>query len=343
MGMRIWNLTLFVVSVLLLAGSIKALLDYWQYDEIAPDIAQMMLHEVSAEQVHQQVEESIAKDNPADARMYLRLAQTFGYPLDTAAYEPRLQELESPLNSARRSVSEFASGFVDGTAESGAGVAGAITSDFTVVGDVRDLWEQYQLYAKNEPVNELIVTLAGVGVGLTAATLASAGTVTPAKGGVSTTKLAARAGKLTPDFQRYLLKQGSDVFDYKGFMLAARAEKSLDGVGKAATKAYNPQAVKALTQTAEQVNNIRKASSTTDVVHMLKYVDSGEDLMRLEKLSLKYGAETKGVLKFLGKSAIGSMRVLRKTVELLISLIATFVSFLATLASLGNFRRIFTT
>ncbi len=41
-----------------------------------------------------------------------------------------------------------------------------MTSDFTVVGDARDLWEQYQLYAKGEPVNELIVTLAGVGVGL---------------------------------------------------------------------------------------------------------------------------------------------------------------------------------
>lgn len=32
-------------------------------------------------------------------------------------------------------------------------------------------WEQYQLYAQGKPVNELIVALAGVGVGLTAARL----------------------------------------------------------------------------------------------------------------------------------------------------------------------------
>lgn len=334
--MKFWNFSMLLVSVLLLAGSIRSLLDYWQYDELAPDVAQMLLHQVSAEDVSQQVRESIAKDNPDEARMYLRLAQTFGYAINPAAFEPELQRLESPLNVARRTVNDFAGGFIDGQAESGAGVAGAITSDFTVVGDVRDLWEQYQLYAKGEAVNELIVTLAGVGVGLTAATVVSSGTAAPAKGGVSTTKLAARTGRLTPDFQKLLLKQGAAVFDYKAFMLAARAEKSLDGVTKAAAKAYNPQAVASIQRTAEQVNNLRKASSTSDAIHLLKYVDNGDDLARLEKLSLKYGAETKGIMKFLGKSAIGTVRILRKSAELLISAVAGLISFLASLFSLGS-------
>lgn len=336
--MKIWNFTLLLISILLLAGSIKALLDYWQYDEVAADVAQMMLHQVSADEVRQQVQEAIANDNPADARMYLGLAQTFGYAVDAAAFVAELQGLESPLNTARRTVNDFAAGFVDGNADSSAGVAGALTSDFTVVGDVRDLWEQYQFYAKGEPVNELIVTLAGVGVGLTAATVASAGVATPAKGGVSTTKLAARAGRLTPKFQKFLLRQGSDVFDYKAFLLAARAEKNLDGIGKAAVRAYNPQATRAIRQTAEQVNNIRKTSSTADVVHLLQYVDDGQDLARLEKLSLKYGVETKGIMKFLGKSAIGTVRVLRKTGELLISAVATLVSFIAFLVSFSGIK-----
>jgi hypothetical protein len=195
--MKFWNFTLLLVSVLLLAGSIRSLLDYWQYDEVVPNVTQMMLHQVSADDVRQQVREAIANDNPGDARMYLRLARTFGYAVNPAEFEPELQRLESPLNVARRTVNDFAGGFMEGQAESGAGVAGAITSDFTVVGDVRDLWEQYQHYAKGEDVNELIVTLAGVGVGLTAATIVSSGTVAPAKGGVSTTKLAARTGRLT--------------------------------------------------------------------------------------------------------------------------------------------------
>jgi hypothetical protein len=334
--MKFWNFTLLLISVLLLAGSIRSLLDYWQYDEVVPNVAQMMLHQVSADDVRQQVREAIANDNPGDARMYLRLARTFGYAVNPAEFEPELQKLESPLNVARRTVNDFAGGFVGGQAESGAGVAGAITSDFTVVGDVRDLWEQYQHYAKGEAVNELIVTLAGVGVGLTAATVVSSGTAAPAKGGVSTTKLAARMERLTPGFQKLLLKQGEAVFDYKTFMLAARAEKNVNGISKAAMKAYNPQAVAAIQQTAEQVNNLRKASSTADAIHLMKYVENGDDLARLEKLSLKYGTETKGIMKFLGKSAIGTVRVFRKSAELLISAAAGLVSFIATLFSLGG-------
>jgi hypothetical protein len=166
-------------------------------------------------------------------------------------------------------------------------------------------------------------------VGLTAATLASAGVATPAKGGVSTTKLAARGGRLTPSFQKFLLRQGSEVFDYKSFLLAARAERNVDGISKAAIKAYHPQAARAIQQTAEQVNNIRKVSSTADVVHLLRYVENGDDLVRLEKLSLKYGTQTKGIMKLLGKSAIGTVRMLRKSVELLISVLSSLVSFVA--------------
>ncbi|MEB4592920.1 hypothetical protein VSS37_18215 [Candidatus Thiothrix sp. Deng01] len=334
--MRFWNVGLLVISILLLLGSAKALLDYWQYDEVAADVAQMMLHQVSADEIRQQVQDAISDDNPADARMYLRLAKTFGYAVDPAVYEPELQRLESPLNSARRTVNDFAAGFLDGQGESAASVAGAVTSDFTVVGDARDLWEQYQLYSKGEPVNELIVTLAGVGVGLTAASVMSAGAATPAKGGVSTTKLAARAGRLTPKFQKFLLREGKEVFDYKMFMQTARAEKNLDGIGAAALKAYNPQAARAIKQTVEQVNSIRRASSTADALHMLKYVDNGEELARLEKLSFKYGSETKGILKVLGKSAIGTVRILRKSTELLVSISATVLSFIAFLVSLGG-------
>jgi hypothetical protein len=337
--MNYWRFPLLLVSLLLLAGGIKSLLDYWQYDEIASDVAQLMLQQVTADEVRQNIREAIAADNPSDARMYLSLAQTFGYPISSVEFQADLARLESPLNTARRTVNDFTSGFVAGDAANGAGVAGAIAADFTVVGDVRDLWEQYQIHAKGEEVSPLIVTLAGVGVGLTAATVASMGATTPVKGGVSTTKLAARTGRLTPNFQKLLLKQSSDVFNYQAFLLAARAERSMDGIGKAAVKAYNPQAMQALQGTAERVNNIRKASSTADALHVLKYVDNADDLVRLEKLSLKYGTEAKGILKFLGKSAIGTVRILRKSVELFVSVLVTLISLVSTGLSLAGFRR----
>lgn len=334
---RLTYFVLTLISLLLLAGSARLLLADWQYDEIAPDVVQMMLHQVSTEQLRETVRAAIQADDPKEARLYLGLAQTFGYPLAAAEFESELQRLESPLNQARRTVNDFASGFLDGQGDSTASVAGAVTSDFTVVGDVRDLWEQYQQYAKGEPVNELIVSLAGVGVGLTAATLASAGAAGPVKSGVSTTKLAARTGHLTGSFQRFLLKQSMDVFDYKAFLLALRGEKSVENISQAAVRAYNPQAVDALTHTAGHINRIRKASSTADTLHLLQYVENGDDLIRLEKLAVQYGPQTRGILKLLGRSAIGTVRVLRKSGRLLVEIAGVLLSAIATLVTFSGF------
>jgi hypothetical protein len=208
---------------------------------------------------------------------------------------------------------------------------GAITSDFTVVGDVRDLWEQYELYSQNKPTSDLIVALAGVGVGLTAATVVSAGTASPAKAGVSTLKMATRTGRLTPRFQAYLLRQASNVFDTKAFMRTIKAEQNIDGVRHAVQSAYQPAAVDTLTGLASHTNSIRQASSIVDTVHLLQYVDNADDLRRLEKITVKYGSETKGIMKLLGKGAIGTIRVLRRTTELVVSLVSTLLSFLGML------------
>ncbi|MFN3785444.1 MAG: hypothetical protein ACK4RS_01260, partial [Thiothrix sp.] len=137
-------------------------------------------------------------------------------------------------------------------------------------------------------------------------------------------------------FQQFLLRQGSEVFDYHAFLLATRRENSLDGVRRAAMRAYNPAAGRAIRQTAEQINNIRKASSTADAVHLLQYVDDAQELARLEGLTLKYGTETKGVLKLIGKSAVGTVRILRKSTELLLSMLSTFVAFIAFLFSFSG-------
>lgn len=337
--MKVWNWFLVLMSGVILAGSLYAVLKHWQYDFIDPNIAQMMKQDVNDAQVKQLIEQAIQDNNPEDARMYLSIAKTFGYAIKPEDYAAQLAELDSPYNQAKRTLNDFTTGFIDGKGESGVGVAGAITSDFTVVGDVRDLWEQYQLYAQGKPVNELIVALAGVGVGLTAATIVSAGSASPAKGGVSTAKLATRAGNLTPGFQKVLIKQAGDVFDYKSFLVVAKAEKSMDGIRSAAVRAYNPAALKSLQNTTDSLNTIRKSSSTADAIHMMKYVDNADDLVQLEKITVKYGSQTKGIVKVLGKGALRSVKVLRKTTELMIGLIASLISGLASLVSTYNLIR----
>lgn len=329
----------FISAFALLVYSLTMVFKYWDFVELAPDIAALMNENVKLTDLEAQIEQSIAKDNPDEARLYLSLAQTFGYPVMAAQFLPRIEALETPWQVTRRQAEQFANGFMEGTGETGAGVAGAVTADFTVIGDARDLYEQYQNLQAGKEVNELITALAAVGVGLTAITVLSSGSAAPLKTGSSTLKMATRANKLSPTLQAVLIKQATDVLDYKAVLLAARGEKNLDKLRQAAVKAYNPKALDALSETANQVNSIRKSTSLVDTLEILRYADSADDLRRLEKLSVKYGTETKGILKLLGKTAIGTVRVLRHATELAIAALASVVSLLASLFALSAYLR----
>ena len=122
--LRITTLLIFVMSA-------RMALSYWQYDEYAVDIAKLFSQQVTTEALTQKVDAAIAANRPEEARLYLQLGNTFGVPINLSPYKAALQDLESPLNTATRTVTEFANGFWEGSAETGAGVAGAITSDFT--------------------------------------------------------------------------------------------------------------------------------------------------------------------------------------------------------------------
>ncbi|WP_020559723.1 hypothetical protein [Thiofilum flexile] len=322
--LRITTLVLFSISA-------YTALSYWRYDEYAIDAARLFSQQITPEILREKVDAAIAANRPDEARLYLQLGQTFGVSLNQSRYDAALQALDSPFNHATRTVTEFTNGFLDGSAETEAGVIGAIASDFTVIGDVRDLWEQYSLYTQNQPTNDLVVALAGVGVGLTAATVVSVGSSSPVKAGVSTLKIATRTGRLTPRFQAYLTRQASNVFDTRAFLHSAKQEQNFEGITRAVRDAYHPAAVETLSGLATRANTIRQASSLLDTVHLLQYVESADDLRRLEKLTVKYGSKTKGIMLLLGRSAIGTIRVLRRTTELVVSLMSTLLSFLGML------------
>lgn len=325
----------FVGAFALLVASLMAVFKYWEFDYLPVNVAALMTKTVKPAELEAHIETAIQNDNPDEARLYLNLAQIFGYSVNAAQFLPRIEALETPWQVARRQTEQFADGFIEGSAETSAGVAGAVTADFTVIGDARDLYEQYQNLQAGKEVNELITALAGVGVGLTAITVLSSGSAAPLKTGASTLKMATRANKLSPKMQAVLIQQATALVDYKALLLATRGEKNLDRLRQAAVKAYNPKALEALSETAQQVNSIRKSTSLVATLEILRYADSVDDLRRLEKLSLKYGAETKGILKLLGKSAIGTVRVFRHATELVIAALASFIALLASLIALS--------
>ena len=311
--------------------SLYSVFQKWDYKETFVDINKQLRTQVSDKDIAKEIEASILNSDFDDAKMYLEIAKSNHYPLDYQKYYALIQKRDTDFNHLRNQVTQFAEGFINGESANLTGIAGSITADFTVVGDVRDLHREYSNYQQGKPVNELIVALSGAGIGLTALTVSSLGSAAPAKAGTSVIKLAAKTQKITLRFQKYLIKLGRNIFDWPMFLKITKQGRGLKNLRRAAKQAYHPEAVKPLKDIASRVNVIRKSSSIADTVQLLKYVDTTDDLRRLEKVSLKYGTKTKGYFKLLGKTALGAIRVLRKTSALLFSFFSSVISGLFTL------------
>ena len=149
--------------------------------------------------------ELIAEEKYAEANEYLNFFLDYDYVLDN--YEAI--ELAEHINETRDSWSyqlgKINSGFWSGESDESEGQYAAMASDFLVVGDIRDLGEEGIHYLNDEDVDEVTVTLAGVGVVLAAGTVATAGGLAAAKGVASLVKRAYRLGKLPKWLQKKIL------------------------------------------------------------------------------------------------------------------------------------------
>jgi len=316
--------SIFVISVAQIG-------QYWNYEESLTDVAQQIKLRITPSELTTHIQNSINASEFDDAKNYLEIAKDHQLTIDFKAFENQINAKDKPLKRIVKNATDFATGFAKGDSSNVAGVAGAVSADFTVVGDVRDLRKEYIKYQAGKPINELIVVLSGAGIGLTALTVGSFGAAAPAKAGASTIKLASKSQRLTARFQKQLLKLGRKIFDWPAFTRAVKQDKSISNIRRAAKSSYHPKAIKPLQVIGTRVNSIRKSSSTADTLFLLKYVENTDDLLHLEKVTLKHGAKTKGLFKLLGKGVIRTTRVLKKTTELFLSIASSIVSGLLSL------------
>ncbi len=320
------RLIFLIISLSTFAASLKQLAGHWEYEEAPADTHQLMITRINAQTLHKEITTAINDGHFDEARMYISIAKQHGYGLYYEQYQQQLREQDTKGRRIKDNVGNFVGGFISGKGSSGAEVAGAIASDFTVVGDVRDLHTEYTHYQKKEPVDELVATLSGVGIGLTALAIGTAGSAAPAKAGVSLVKMAKKTRQLTPLFQKQLLRMTSNVFDWNVFLKATQRGRGMKSIVRSAKKAYHPKAIKPLEKMAGQVSQIHKSSSIADTLRMMKYVNSTNDLRHLAKVTAKHGKNTRGYLKLLGKSVLRGGKILKKTAGFFIGLLNTLVS-----------------
>lgn len=317
---------------------VMSVAEHWDYDFKAPDIDKMLATQVSTQRIKTEIDSALRDEQFDEARSLLTTAQQFNHLLDYPAYQQYLIKHDTTANRLVRQVSDFADGFISGKGQETSGVAGALVADFTVVGDVRDLNEQYGRYQQGLPVNQLVTSLAGVGVGLTAVTIGSAGVAAPVKAGASTLKLATKMNRLTRSFRDELTQIAGRVFNWDAFFRQVKGA-NLSALPRIAKQMYNPQAAKNLSVIADQANDIRKSTSIADSVHLLRYVDNTQDLNRLHRVSQRYGAQTRGIFRLLGKGAVRGVKMLRLTIELLLSALVSLFCALMFVASIGGKRQ----
>jgi hypothetical protein len=211
----------------------------------------------------------------------LDLAQSFvALAADRAVQiDPALADEVKAADVKHASVSNTAGRFVHGlwTGEPTdlASLAGTAFGDLFVFGDIRDAAREGTHYLTGQKYDPWILGLAGVGIGITAATYATLGASAPERVGLSVIKAARRTGRLNP-------------------VLAVRAVR----------EAVKVEGAGGLVELAENTGRVEAKAGTQAALDGLAIAEEPQDMSRLARLSAAKGGKTRAIVKLLGRGAI---------------------------------------
>jgi hypothetical protein len=192
-----------------------------------------------------------------------------------------------------------AAGFVTGTGEDAASLAGTLTGDLFVYGDIRDAVREGGRLMSGEAADPFVLGLATAGLAITAGTYASGGTAAPARVGVSLVKVAYKSGRVGAGLGRWVRSAVQDV---------ARADTSViktSVIKTSVIKASVPgMAAAGLTRLAKDTGRIQTSAGTRAAFDALKLADGPGDVARAAKLAEAKGSQTRAIFKTLGRGAL---------------------------------------
>lgn len=223
------------------------------------------------------------------------LAQTQGVAL-TPALAARIRAAQE-ADSANTATDAW-NGFLSGDAPNEAALAGAVAADLTGIGDIRDLAAQASAYLNGEAVDPLVVGLATVGLGLTAATVATLGATGPEKAGVSTLKAVKRAGRLSPLLAREVGVVAANALDGQALRMVGTSVARLDltAARAASGRVLKAEAVTTLKGLGSDVATIGGNAGYRTTVAALGAAKSTEEMGIIARLSTRFGPATRGVM-----------------------------------------------
>jgi hypothetical protein len=265
------------------------------------DPVQMLLYRLSGldrADYEKEIAAALAKDDPELARSLADLAASKGIEIG-GALKQRISDAEQ--FSLTRSAGQLWDGVVTGKAESPTAFAGAVASDLTVLGDIRDLVQQGVAYPNQD---NLTVALAATGVVMTAALTFSGGTSAAAKVGVSALKAAKRMGRLSKALERQLVRLTADAVDSRVMRSIGRDLGSWNFTAALdeAKRLVKPPVINELSETGEAVRGVFVKQGYRGTLQVLESAETTGEVRQLERMSERLGGKFRGAL-FLKRGA----------------------------------------
>ena len=235
---------------------------------------------------------ALEKDDPELARSLADLAAD----RDIAIDQKTLARIAAAEDfSITRITAQLFRGAVTGEADSPTAFAGALASDITVVGDVRDLTQQAIAYPQHD---NLTVALAATGIVLTGALAFSGGTSAAGKVGISAIKAARKMKRLSKGLERALVRLTADAVDTRVLKSVTRDISSWNF-----TSAFNgtkrlikPRVVDELSQTGDAVRHVFSRQGYRGALQVLESADDTADVRKLRRVSDDLGSKFRGAL-----------------------------------------------
>ncbi|BCJ90180.1 hypothetical protein IZ6_09150 [Terrihabitans soli] len=281
---------------------------------------------ITAPAIEAKIEAALARGDIDDAAMYAELATEFQRPIRTDLVE-RIKAETAAAPTAQRNAMEFGAGFFKGEGTTVAGLAGAVTSDLTVVGDVRDLVHEGGLMVSGQPYSEIILGLSTIGIVATGATVATGGGALPAKLGVSALKVAKKAGTLTAGLGEALgraLRQSVD-FGELGNVLKAAATMDSAAVRDAAAKTVRRASDGDLARMIGDARHLGEVTGPGETVRLMKYANTPEELSELATMSTRFGRTTRGVVELTGRASLRAFKTGVRIVSVILENLYAFI------------------
>lgn len=295
-------ITLVAIGATVLPKAVDAVSLLWQTDNPVA-ISIYRLKRLDEEEYAIAIAAALEQGDYALALRLVELADSQG---KTVSEEHREAAQPSFTRDMNQMLSDGATGALTGEFDSKAGLVGAIASDLSGVGDVRDLIIHGKAAIQGKDYDAIVLGLASVGVLLTGGALLTAGVASAADTGVSVIKNAYKTGQVSKPLVRSIRSSTDELIDIPRLRTELSEIETVRParLREALETSVDFGSLEELTELSRNVGRISSQSDLNTAVKALRYAENGDDLARATRLSSHFGESTGAVFALLGRGAL---------------------------------------